>query len=483
MLLSELSFILPEIWVATLACVILMVDVNLGKNSRWPTYLLCQVTLLVGIYLAAQNIHAPTQTLFFNHFILDPIGNVLKILILTYGVFSFIYARQYLWQHQEHKNGEYFILSLFSILGMLILVSAKSFLSLYLGIELLTLPLYALIAMAKEDKAAPEAAMKYFVMGAIASGLLLFGISLLYGVTGSFELATIAKELAVLKEVPQVAVLCGMVFVLVGLAFKFGAVPFHMWIPDIYEGASTNVTLFIATLPKLAAFGMSIRILVDTFPQLTAEWQPLILLLAILSLGLGNVAALAQTNLKRLLAYSAIGHIGFIFLGLLAGPESGYSAALVYIIIYTLMALGAFGIIIALSHKGFEAEKISDFQGLGRTQPIVAFLMLLLLFSLAGVPPTAGFYAKFIVLDALINAGFIWPAVLAVIFSVIGAFYYLRVIRVMFFEAPVSESLLAYPRTVSPLGVSFLSINGLLVLGLGIFPAPLINVCMQVLNR
>lgn len=549
--LSELSAAAPEIWVAIMGCIILILDVVFSKYSRTISYILCQFTLLVALYLTVQMLGAPNELAFANTFINDPISNALKIVIFIYGIFGFVYARKYL---SEHRIGnEYFILCLFSILGMMALVSARSFLTLYLGIELLTLPLYALIALARDDKKAPEAAMKYFVMGAIASGMLLFGISLLYGVTGSFDIAAVAQKLgstytasttspastpsptstattsstpipssmstsvqtstppssstsiqtqtqtpmqtptptqkqttsfmptftSTSTITPSIVVLCAMVFILSGLAFKLGAVPFHMWIPDIYQGAPTSVTLFIATLPKLAGFGMAIRILMDALPSINFSWQPILAIIAFLSIGLGNIVAIVQTNLKRLLAYSAIGNIGFVFLGLLAGPESGYSAALAYMIIYTLMALGAFGIIIALSHRGFEAENISDYQGLGSTQPIVAFLMMLLMLSLAGIPPTVGFYAKFIVLDALITAGYNWLAVAAVLFTVIGAYYYLKVIKVMYFE-PQLHSMMPQPQRVSTNSAMFLSINGILVLGLGMYPTPLINFCLGV---
>lgn len=480
-LTKEVVLILPEISVAALASIILILDVFLAKYSRFLTYILCQLTLLIGLMFSIQLIGQPPQEIFHHQFILDPIANTLKIIIFVYAIFNFIYARKYRFDHHLW-GGEYFILCLFSILGMMVLISSKSFLTLYLGIELLTLPLFALIAMAKHDKSAPEAAMKYFVMGAIASGMLLYGISLLYGATGSFEIATIAKNLSYMPSHVSITLLCGMVFIIAGLAFKLGAVPFHMWIPDIYQGSPTSVTLFIATLPKIAGFGMAIRILLDAFPLLAVEWQPLLVLISILSLALGNIVAIAQTNLKRMLAYSTIGHMGFVFLGLLAGPVAGYSAAFAYIIIYTLMALGAFGLIIALSYQGFEAENISDYKGLGSTQPLVATLFLLILFSLAGIPPTIGFYAKFIVLDALINAGYTWLAVVAVIFSVIGAYYYLRVIRVMFFEAPNDSSTLI-PQKVSKTGLAFLSLNGLFVLGFGIFPAQIINLSVAVLGQ
>jgi len=508
--MDDLIYIAPEITVAFFACLILVLERSLSDLSksvpsvRWISYILCQLSLLIALFFTLRLINLPNKELFNNTFIMDKVGNAIKIILYLYGLIAFTYARKYVWERHIYA-GEYFVLCLFSILGMMVLVSARSFLTLYLGLELFALPLYALIAMStKEEKRAPEAAMKYFVMGAIASGMLLYGISLLYGATGSIEIASVAKALssqAALETThvsqtaqtshasqtaqtvlsmthPSMPVLLGIVFVIIGLAFKFGAVPFHMWVPDIYQGSMTSVTLFIGSLPKLAAFGMAIRLLLDSFSSLYLEWQQLLVLMSILSLAIGNIVAIAQTNLKRMLAYSTIGHVGYMLLGLLAGPEAGYSAAFAYVIIYALMALGAFGVIIALSHEGFEAENIADFQGLGSSQPWVAFLLLLVLFSLAGIPPTLGFYAKFLVLDALVQAGYIWLAAVAVLFSVIGAYYYLRVIRVMFFEIPHEHH--PHWQQVSGTNLAFLSCNGLLMLALGIYPTPIINYCLSV---
>lgn len=537
MIESDLFLAAPEIVIASMASIILILNRYVSRISAWITYSLTQLTLVIAFILTLHSFGLPSKAIFHNSFIMDDIGNAIKLVLYVYAFFVFIYARKYLFQ-RDMIRGEYFVLSLFSILGMMVLISARSFITLYLGLELLALPLYALIAFSKKgkleriyqldneiaghanknlnkiettakqdkinhlDKKAPEAAMKYFVMGALASGMLLYGISILYGVTGSLEISQVSAMLAKQSEAPNLTVLLGLVFVIVGLAFKFGAVPFHMWVPDIYQGSMTSVTLFIGTVPELAAFGMAIRLLQDSFSSLSQYWQPLLIIMAVLSLAIGNIAAIAQTNLKRMLAYSTIGHIGFIFLGLIAGPETGYAAAFAYVIIYSMMALAAFGIIIAISHQGFEAENIKDFQGLGSTQPWAAFLMMLVLFSLAGVPPTIGFYAKFIVLDALLTAGnagnigvaggldianivgsssYVWLAALAVIFSVIAAFYYLRVIKVMFFEPkpefpPITER-------VSGFGMAVLSINGLAMLFFGVYPAPIINFCMQVFAR
>lgn len=478
---SAYASFFPEIWIAAIASIILLVDTFWKNFGRAASPLLAIAAIIVSLLLSANLVGSGSHIL-LDSFISDEISTFLKMAIDVIAIFVFLYSRKYIEQHKIIP-GEYYVLCLFSILGMMILVSAYSLLTLYLGVELLALPLYALIAMAKGLRA-PEAAMKYFVMGALASGLMLYGISLIYGITGSFEIKTVAAHIPAIPttaENLQFTLLLGMIFTLSGLAFKLGAVPFHMWVPDVYEGSAASVTLFIGTLPEIAGFGMAIRLLLDTFPALAAYWQEFWIIIAISSLAIGNIAAIAQTNLKRMLAYSSISHIGFVVLGLLAGPDVGYGPALAYVIIYALMAAGAFGIMIALSHQGFEAENISDFRGLGKAQPWVAFLMLLILFSLAGVPPTIGFYAKFLVLNALIQAGYVWLAVVAVIFAVIGAYYYLRVVRVMFFDAPASphHAFKEPPwQIVQGYGLGLLSVNGLLILALGIYPAPLINACL-----
>lgn len=478
MQLSELYYVLPEIWLISMTCLILILDLYTAKYSKWITYALCQFTLVVTLALIGELTGKRATTLFYNNFIMDDIGNLLKFSIVLIGFFVFLYSRKYLFEHRSYR-GEYFILCLFSIFGMMVLVSAQSFLSLYLGIELLALPLYALIVLVKEDTVAPEAAMKYFVMGALASGMLLYGISLFYGVTGTFEMQSIATDLAFQPKEPHPALLFGLVFILVGLAFKLGAVPFHSWLPDVYKGSPISVTLFIGTLPKIAAFGLAIRLFVDTFSAFNEHWQQLIMVMAVLSLILGNIVAIAQKNLKRMLAYSTISHMGFLLLGLLAGPSAGFAPALDYVLIYAIMSLGIFAIMTALSYQGFEAETIQDFQGLSAYSPGLACLMMAVLLSLAGVPPFAGFYAKFFVLDALISAGYLKLSVLAVLLTVIGAFYYLRVIRVMFFEVYKESN---YYRAISKPGMAALSLTGLAVLGLGIFPMPLLNLCTAVLS-
>lgn len=479
--LNEFLIISPEIWLACMSALILIIDLFLPKANKGISYVLSQVTLIGAMVLTVKLLGFGPQTAFYNTFVLDDVGNILKLCIYGFGFFVFMYSKSYN-QERDANTGEYFVLCLFSILGMMILVSAKSFLSLYLGLELFALPIYALVTFIKEQPLGAEAAMKYFVVGAMASALLLYGVSLLYGMTGSFETEAMARLLATQPTIPPLAVSFGLMFVIVGLAFKWGAVPFHMWLPDVYQGAPSSVTLFIGTLPKLAAFGMAMRILVDAFPSLHIHWEPLLVVLATLSLALGNIVAIAQTNIKRLLAYSTIAHVGFVFLGLLAGPTSGFSATFVYVIIYALMALGAFGVVVVLSDKGFEAENISDFKGLAVREPLIAFMMMLILLSLTGIPPLAGFYAKFLVLDALVNAGYVELAVIALIFSVIGAYYYLKIIKTMYFEAPCEGWTHLFTK-VSVRDRTLVSINGLLLLLLGIFPAYLWNVCVVAMKN
>jgi NADH-quinone oxidoreductase subunit N len=368
---------------------------------------------------------------------------------------------------------------------MMVMISANHFLVLYLGLELMSLCLYAMVALNRDSAASTEAAMKYFVLGALASGLLLYGMSMLYGATGALELTQVAQAIAA-GQANRTVLVFGLVFVVAGIAFKLGVVPFHMWIPDVYQGAPNAITLFIGSAPKLAAFAMAMRLLVNGLLELAIDWQQMLVILAVLSMAIGNLAAIAQSNIKRMLAYSTISHMGFMLLGLLAGVVQGnrfsapdaYSAAMFYSVVYVLTAAGAFGMVLAMSRAGFEAEEIDDYRGLNQRSPWYAFLMLLLMFSLAGVPPTVGFYAKLSVLDAVVKAGQIWLAVVAVIFSLIGAFYYLRVVKLMYFDEP---------RETAPIGSSLdarmlLSANGLAVLVLGVLPGPLMALCLAAIQ-
>jgi len=399
----------------------------------------------------------------------------LKFFTLIIAFLAFLYANRSI-DDLDIARGDFYVLALFSVLGMLTLISSNSLLTLYLSLELLSLPLYALVALQRDRNSGTEAAMKYFIMGALASGLLLYGFSLIYGVTGTLFIHEIAQRMMDQQEISNVALVLALVLVISGIAFKFGAVPFHMWVPDVYQGAPTPIVLFISSVPKLAAFALTARLLGIGLVELADEAAQVLTVLAVLSLVIGNVVAIAQTNLKRMLAYSTISHVGFIFLGLLTANVMGYSAALFYVITYAFMSAGAFAVLIILSHSGLEAENIDDLKGLNTRNPWYAFLMLLLMFSLAGVPPTVGFYAKVGILQSLIVIDQVWLAGVAVFFSVIGAFYYLRVVKTMYFDAPADPS----PVPVqADMKVAF-SFNALIILALGLFPEWLLNLCWWV---
>ncbi len=473
--LSEFAPLSTEIFVLTMACIILIVDVFLSEQHRIVSYVLSLATLLVAALISGSMLDNETAVVLNGTFVSDPMAALLKtsIFLITFGVF--MYSRAYL-VARGIFSGEYYVLGLFAVLGMMVLVSAHNLLTIYLGLELLSLSLYALVAFNRDSADASEAAMKYFVLGALASGMLLYGISMLYGSTGSLDIAEITTAISASDEmgIIQIFALC---FIVVGLAFKFGAVPFHMWVPDVYHGAPTPVTLFIGSAPKIAAFAMALRLLEQTLGGLSADWQDMLTILAVLSLAIGNVIAIAQSNIKRMLAYSTISHVGFLLLGLIAGTDEGYSAAMFYAITYALMAIGGFGMIILLSRAGFEADRLDDFKGLNERSPWFALMMLILMFSMAGVPPTVGFYAKLSVLQAVIHVDMVWLAVTAVFFSIIGAFYYIRVIKLMYFDEP---------ETAEPLRPStdlqiVMSLNGLAVLGLGVFPGGLLTLCAAVL--
>ena len=409
-------------------------------------------------------------------FVHDPMAALLKTSIFLVTIGAFVYARGY----QTSKGslrGEFYVLGLFAVLGMMVMISAHSLLTIYLGLELLSLSLYAMVAFDRNSSVASEAAMKYFVLGALASGMLLYGMSMLYGATGSLDLAEISTSIAAMEESSMILIFA-LCFIVVGVAFKFGAVPFHMWVPDVYHGAPTAVTLFIGSAPKIAAFAMAMRLLVESMGSLMIDWQGMLVILAVLSLALGNVVAIAQTNLKRMLAYSTISHVGFLLLGILSGTQEGYSASMFYAITYALMAIGAFGMIILLSRKGYEADKLDDFKGLNERSPWFAFMMLILMFSMAGVPPTVGFYAKLSVLQAVIHVDMLWLALVAVAFSVIGAFYYIRMVKLMYFDSPESDE----PLVVNTDLQIAMSVNGVAVLLLGLFPGGLLALCLNVFS-
>ena len=466
---------IPEIFVLSMACIILLLDLFITDKGRVVTYLLSLATLAIAAVLTVTFHTTEAVFTFSGTYVADPMSDLLKVFIYLTTAGVMIYSRGYLLERDLFK-GEFYVLALFAVLGMMIMVSAHNFITIYLGLELLSLCLYAMVALNRDSKVSTEAAMKYFILGALASGLLLYGMSILYGMTGSLDIAEVGERL-VAADHNNVVLTFGLVFIVIGLAFKLGAVPFHMWIPDVYHGAPTPVTLFIGTAPKIAAFAMVMRLLVEAMQGLHVHWQEMLIVLAILSLALGNIIAIAQANIKRMLAYSTISHVGFILLGVMAGTTFGYSAAMYYVIAYAIMGLGGFGMIILLSRKGFEADKLDDFKGLNDRSPWFAFMMMILMFSMAGVPPTLGFYAKLAVLEAVVNVGMVWLAVVAVIFSIIGAFYYLRVIKVMYFDKPEDTS----PITAGNDMKFALSLNSLAVLALGIFPAGLMALCMTAL--
>ena len=481
---------LPEIFLAIAISVILLVDLFTKDVKRNITYVLAIVAMGVcGLITFGSLGNGETVYTFNNMFVADPMSNILKLFSYLAVALTLVYSRQYASQRDMiggFKGGEFYILALFSLLGQMVMISANNFLIIYLGLELMSLSLYALVAIRRDHAVSTEAAMKYFILGALASGFLLYGISMLYGATGSLDLTEVAAAIAT-GAVNKPVLVLGLVFVVAGLAFKLGVVPFHMWVPDVYQGAPTAVTLLLGGAPKLATFAITIRLLVEALPALSIDWQQMLTILAVLSMAIGNVTAIMQTNIKRMLAYSTISQMGFVLLGLLSGvitaPDgsvtNGYGAAMFYSITYVMTTLGVFGVIMLLSRTGFEAENIDDFKGLNQRSPWFAFVMLLFMFSLAGVPPVVGFYAKLSVLQSVVANGQIWLAVFAVLFSLIGAFYYLRVVKVMYFDEPAQTEKLA----VTPDVGIVLSANGVAVLALGLLPGPLMAACAAAIAR
>jgi len=473
-LTPDLGPAMAEIVLGIGLCLVLVADLYIPDRARDVTYLLTMAVLVVTAWVAGGIGADGQQVTFSGSFVVDPLARILKLMALLVVATVFLYSRGYLKDRGVYK-GEYFLLGLFALLGIMVMISAYSMLTMYLGLEILSLSLYALVAFDRHSPVAAEAAIKYFVLGAIASGTLLYGISIVYGVTGSLQFPEINAALAG-GAAGSTALLVGLAFIVAGIAFKFGAVPFHMWLPDVYQGAPTCVTLFVGTAPKLAAIALALRVLVEGLGPAAPGWEPMLTILAVLSLATGNLVAIAQTNFRRMLAYSTVGHVGFIFLGLLAGSSAGLQAALFYTIIYVLMAAGSFAMLILMSRKGFDADDLEDFKGLNKRSPWFAFIMLLLMLSMIGVPPLAGFYAKWWILAALLDQGHVWLAVIGVLFSVIGAFYYLRIIKLMYFDEPQDTASLEAPADLQ----FALSINGLVVLGLGLFPDRLIAICAQI---
>jgi NADH-quinone oxidoreductase subunit N len=491
-MLDKLSLFVvsPEILLLVMACVIAMVDLGVKSRLRGLSYGLTLGTLAVVAYLSAEFAIIGQTTYAFGRMVVsDPMGNWLKCFASIAMMVTLVYGRPYAADRDMLRGGEMFTLALFALLGMFVMISGSNFLMIYLGLELMTLCSYALVALRRDNATATEAAMKYFVLGAMASGFLLYGISMLYGATGSLDINEVFRVIGSGRVRHQVLVF-GLVFIVAGLAFKLGAAPFHMWIPDVYQGAPTSITLMIGSAPELAAFGIAIRLLVEGMIPLALDWQQMLMLLAAASLLVGNLAAIAQSNLKRMLAYSTIAQMGFVVLGLAAGVVNGstnnaqyaYSASMFYIITYVLTTLGAFGIILLLAREGFESEEISDLAGLNQRSPLYAGIMAICMFSLAGIPPLVGFYAKLAVLQALVASGdpvYIGMAIFAVVMSVIGAFYYLRVVKVMYFDSPITATTVSAPADVR----TVLSINGALVLILGLVPGGLMTLCADAIVK
>lgn len=469
-IIPQFSVIIPEMIIAGMACAILLLDLFLPKQLRDLSYAFTQLSLVAAAVISFTQLQWPVMLSFDNAFILDRMAVILKLFMYLLMFFAFIYARAY---NKEHKmeSGEYYVLGLFSLLGMMILVSAHNLITIYLGTELLALPLYAMAALRRISTSSAEGAMKFFVTGSMASALLLYGMSFLYGVTGSLDIASIAAALQ--QGTDHAAMMVGMIFIVVGVLFKIGAFPFHMWIPDVYQSAASPVTAIITSAPKVAGFAMAIRLLVDAMPSLTQDWQTLLIIAAFLSMLFGNLVAIAQTNIKRMFAYSSIAHMGYMSLGLIAASTTGYQAALFYVVVYAMMAVGGFGMIALLSRSGIELEEIADFRGLNSRHPWLAFMFLLILFSMAGIPPTVGFFAKLSLIDALVHAHLEWLACFALVFAIIGAFYYIRVVKTIYFEKPTDLSVIHVTREAN----LALSINALAMLVLGIFPGWLFSVC------
>ena len=468
---------LPEMVLLGMTSLILITDLFLKDHQRNVTYLLTQFTLLLCAVITVFTVQGRPVFAFNGLVVDDLMSDVLKVMIYLGMTIALVYVRAYN-AARALFTGEFFALALFATLGMLVMVSANHFLTLYIGLELLSLSLYAMVALQRDSARATEAAMKYFVLGALASGMLLYGMSMLYGATGSLELESVSAALAGGLGSSNVLAF-GLVFVVAGIAFKLGVAPFHMWVPDVYQGAPTSVTLVVGSAPKIAAFAFTLRLLVNGMEPLVADWQGMLVVLSVVSMVLGNLVAIAQTNLKRMLAYSTISHMGFVLLGVLAGSLNGYASAMFYVLVYVLTALAGFGVILLLSREGFESEELEDLKGLNRRNPWFAFIMLLVMFSMAGVPPLAGFFAKLSVLQAALQQGLVWLVVLAVMMSLIGAFYYLRVVKLMYFDDPQQTA------PIRPLGDMkvMLSANGLGLLLLGIAPQPLLTLCMVAISH
>jgi len=493
MTLSEMNFVLPdlapanaEIFLLAMVSLILVVDVFLRDPRRRLTFALTQLTLIGCAVITVMTNTLEINYTFSNMFVDDLMGDFLKLMLYIAVFVVLFYSREYMLERAPQARGEFYSLALFATLGMMVMISANHFLTVYLGLELLSLSLYAMVALNRDSVQCTEAAMKYFVLGALASGLLLYGMSLIYGATGTLEITAVAQRLQ-MGAANKTVLTLGLVFLVAGLAFKLGVVPFHMWIPDVYHGAPTAVTLFIGSAPKLAAFAIVMRMLVGGLFVLAHDWQQMLMLLSVLSMAIGNLAAIAQTNLKRMLAYSAISHMGFMLLGIVTGVVGNdaryaidaYSSAMFYVVTYVLTSAGTFGMILLLARTGFEADRLEDLKGLNKRSPWFAGMMMMFMFSMAGVPFFVGFFAKFAVLTSVVAAGYAWLAIAAILFSLIGAYYYLRVVKIMYFDQPDDTRPIAAPFGIKTL----MSANGLAVAVLGIFPNWLMTMCALSLHR
>ena len=474
--LHSIAAAIPEIYLTAAICLVLLFEAFVGARRPGATGTLTLLVLVIGAALTVVFADVTQRVVLFDgSYVADPLAFVLKLAGFLSVAVSLLYSRSYL-QGRNILKGEYYVLALSALLGIFVLISANSLLTVYLGVELLALSVYAMVAFDRESGVAAEAAMKYFVLGAIASGMLLYGMSIIYGLTGTLNLDGIAVAL---NAPNNLGLILGLTFIVVAVSFKFGAVPFHMWLPDAYEGAPTCVTLFIGTAPKIAYFALVLRLLTHGLAGATVDWTRMLTPIAVLTLAVGNLIAIVQSNIKRMLAYSTISHVGFILLGFIAGTPSGYSAALYYTLVYVLMTLGTFGVVVLASRKGFEADRLEDYKGLYRRDPLLALAMAMLMFSMAGVPPFVGFWGKLRIIQALWETSHLWLVIIAVVLSVVGAFYYLRVIKLMYFDE-ASESA---PETVRSFGVRFaLGLNAAAVLVLGVLPAPLLDLCSRVIH-
>jgi len=476
--LSDLYTISAEIFLLCGVSVILLLDLFLSETRRNVTYFLSLFVLVVTSVISLLVFDVEPRVVMNGLVVSGPLSATLKSILCGLIAIGLIYSKDYLQCRGLHR-GEYYSLTLFAALGMMVMASSNHFLSLYLGLELLSLSLYAMVALRRDSGRSSEAAIKYFVLGAIASGMLLYGMSMIYGATGNLNIEAIVSSINSGNSDLNLLRL-GLVFIIVGVGFKLGAVPFHMWIPDVYQGSPTSVTLLIGTAPKIAAFAFIIRLLAESLghPSLHQEWSQMLTVLAVASLLIGNVVAIAQTNFKRMLAYSTIAHMGFLLLGFLTGSMNGYSASLFYILTYVFMALAGFGVILLLSKDGFEAEELSDLGGLSRSNPWSAFLLMIVMFSMAGIPPTVGFWSKLFIIQSVIEFESVWLAVVAVMTSLIGAFYYLRVVKIMYFDSNESSTTRIRYRA----GLVVFSINGLMLLGMGLFPGWLLLLCQSLIQ-